>query len=544
MATSPDRRGLHTLNHTATLLRGRANRHAWMGLGIAVAALVAATLLACRYEYGDYALHNLLATQQRNPALWLLDLMPLLFLLWGQHVGAILSYQAGALVLDETQELRRQTERLQYELERGVPGQSLGLPNRHGLITRIERAIAEREGHPGSGFAVLALDTANYREIEPAHGTEASHQFLAQLSERLHAVSNEGDVLAHFGFDQFGMLLSHAADPAAAQQLATRVHLALETPLSLGRRLLAARCTIGVACYPEHGNDAETLLRRAETARSLAGADGRDLLVYEHSLDSPRTERSRLRAELHAALNNDALGESYRLQLPLRADLPPRLRLSPFWDHPRLGRLDETHFVDLPDRQGLAYGLSLWLLRHGLEHVAGQRDAGAPQLVLRLPGLALREPSLADMVLRLISAHDLPASSLILEAPEPALIALFRTQPRQLDALRAGGVRLTLADVGGSGTSPLTPTEVPLDECRLAEGLLDRAAQDARMRATVTALVQLLKVQQTGIVATAVDDDARLSLARELGADYAEGSAALPPTPSPAAADARRPLHA
>lgn len=542
--SAPSDRRLHTLSRTTQLLRGRANRHAWIGLGIAVAALVAATLLACRYEYGDYSLHNLLATQQGNPALWLLDLMPLLFLLWGQHIGTVLSYQAGALVLDETQELRRQTERLQYELERGVPGQSLGLPNRHGLIAQIERMIADREEHPGAGFAVLALDTANYREIEPAHGTEASHQFLAQLSERLHAVSGEGDVLAHFGFDQFAMLLSHASDPAVAQQLATRVHLALETPLSLGRRPLAARCTIGVACYPEHGNNAETLLRRAETARSLAAADGRDLLVYEHSLDSPRTERSRLRAELHAALNNDALGESYRLQLPLRADLPPRLRLSPFWDHPRLGRLDETHFVDLPDRQGLAYGLSLWLLRHGLDHIAGQRDAGAPHLVLRLPSLALREPSLADMVLRLISAHDLPASSLIIEAPEPALIALFRSQPQQLAALRAGGVRLALADVGGPGTSPLTPTDVPLDECRLAEDLLDRAVHDPRLHATVGALAQLLRIQRASIVATAVDDDARLALAREIGADYAESSAALPPTPSPATADSRHPVDA
>lgn len=74
MATPSDRRRLHTLDRTTQLLRGRANRHAWMGLGIAIGAIVAATLLACRYEHGDYALHNLLATQQNNPALWLLDL--------------------------------------------------------------------------------------------------------------------------------------------------------------------------------------------------------------------------------------------------------------------------------------------------------------------------------------------------------------------------------------------------------------------------------------------------------------------------------------
>src|SRR3546814_12451377 len=93
------------------LLRGRANRYAWLGLVIAVLAILAATLLSCQYEQGGYSWAGLLAVQQSNPALWALDAMPLIFLVWGQYIGSVMSYQAGAMVLDETRELRDEANR-------------------------------------------------------------------------------------------------------------------------------------------------------------------------------------------------------------------------------------------------------------------------------------------------------------------------------------------------------------------------------------------------------------------------------------------------
>ncbi|TJY62201.1 EAL domain-containing protein [Sinimarinibacterium sp. CAU 1509] len=531
MADRPSRfRPLQTLDATARLLRGRANRHAWVGLGVAGAAIIMATLLVCRYEFDTYSWEGILAVQQRNPALWLLDLMPFLFLVWGQYIGMVMSYQAGALVLDETRDLRQQADRLQYELGRApVLGHNIGLPNRHALIAAIDRQIAHHQSQLVQGFAVMVLDTVHYQEIEQTHGEEAARQFVTQLRERLQSVITDNDFLAHFGFDDFGVLIADARDAAAGRHHANRIQLALDVPLTIGRRPLSVRTTIGIACYPAHGADAESLLRHAETAKFAAIAGDLDHLVYAPEQDNARSESSRLMAELHSALYNDGLSEEYWVQQPLAADRALRLRLSPVWEHPRLGRLSENHFVDRPDRLGLTHGLSLWILRQGLERLAQwQRLDNAPLLILRLPSSALRLLSLPDLILRMLNAHDLKPAQLIIEFSEAAINPLQAEHRSQLDQLRTAGVKLSLNGIGDLGTSPLAALEVPLDECRIVGKLTLRALDLPKVRSVTQALMQLLKVQAQTVVCSGIETAAQLELAKALQADYAEGTAVAP----------------
>lgn len=528
MSERPSRfRPLQTLDATARLLRGRANRYAWVGLGIASAAIVAASLLVCRYTSGEVSWDGLVSAQQSNPALWLLDLMPIVFLLWGQYIGSVMSYQAGALVLDETRELRQEAERLQYELGRApVLGQNIGLPNRHALIAAIDRQLSRRQQQSDASFSVMVLDTAHYQEIVQAHGEEAAHAFLTQLRGRLQNVIGEDDVLAHFGFDDFGLLMVSTRTEADAVRQANRIQLAMDVPLSIGRRPLSVRTTIGIACYPQHGADADTLLRHAETAKFAAIADNRDHLLYASEQDNTRAETSRLMAELHSALYNDGLAEEYVLQQALNDGRQDRLRLTPGWNHPRLGYLSEAQFIDLPDRLGLVHGLCLWLLRQSLERLAlWQQHQPPPHLVLRLPARALTLLSLPDLVLRMLSAHDLPGSSLTLELPEAALRTLSIAQRQQLQTLRTAGVRLSLCGVGELGTSPLVALDVPLDESRLSGRITLRALDLPMAREACGALIKLLKIQQLEVVCSGLETTAQIAMARQLGAEYAEGSA-------------------
>src|SRR3546814_21059731 len=126
----------------------------------------------------------------------------------------------------------------------------------------------------------------------------------------------------------------------------------LDVPIPLVLSAFSLRASIGIALYPAHGLDAETLLRHAETAKYAAVASRRDYLVYEPSLDDARTEASRLIAELHGALYNEGLGDDYQPQLPLREGLPRPLRLLPYWDHPPPRRLPQAHFPPPPQLAG------------------------------------------------------------------------------------------------------------------------------------------------------------------------------------------------
>ncbi|NKF22676.1 EAL domain-containing protein [Solimonas marina] len=528
----------------ARLLRGRANRYAWFGLLVAALAISAATLLSCQYELGNYSWAGLLSVQQSNPALWALDLMPLIFLVWGQYIGSVMSYQAGAMVLDETRELRDEANRLQYELSRQpVAGQDTGLPNRHALLAAINRNINRPERL--ANFAVLVLSTEHYHEIAQRGDDAKTAQYLGQLGERLRSVVGADDVLAHFGHDSFGIVLGQAPDEASARHHASRVQLALDVPITMGRSAFSLRASIGIACYPAHGPDAETLLRNAETAKFAAVAARRDYLVYQPALDDARTEASRLVAELHGALYNDGLGDDYQPQFALHDGLPRRLRLLPYWEHPRRGRLLEAEFLNLPERIGLVHGVTTWLLREGLAKLAQWRGDGATdlQLVLRPPDAALTELSFDDLVLRMLHSHDLPGHTLVLEFTEAALIRAGDTEREQLVALRGAGIGIGLTGIGAPGASALGALYYPLDEYRLAPELVVRAARDPLARTVLERTVDLVKLLKLRLVHSAVDTPEQRALIDALGGDYAEGLAYRAPLTATAAERWLRQAH-
>lgn len=520
-------RRLEGLNAAAGLLRSKTNRYAWYGLGVALLAILAASLLAARAAYGEVSWDTLLRAHMHNPALWLLDAMPLAFLMWGQYIGTVLSYQAGAMLIDETAALREQTTILQHELERSpVEGHTLGLPNRHAFISLIGRALTRRRVH-GLPVAVMTLASEQYHETEQSQGRDASYSLVNQLGDRLKSVLGESDVLAHFGHDDFGILLPQISDESEARRFASRLQFALDTPVTVGRQSLGLRVSVGIALAPEHGEDAETLIRHAEIAKYAAAGDQRDYRVYEPELDDARSARPRRIAELHAALYNDGLADDYVLQQPQQPELPQRLRLTPYWNHPRQGRLEEAEFLNLPDRLSLVHSLTLWQFRESLARLAQWRTQGRPALglIVRIPDSALRQLALADMVTRLLGSHDLPADALTLEVTESALIAGGAHARAQIATLRGAGVNVCVNGAGQPGSSALTSLYFPVNEARLSPLLLQRALNETPMREALNALLDVMRYQRQAITLGGIDTSELRTLAEASKVAYVEGLA-------------------
>jgi diguanylate cyclase (GGDEF)-like protein len=515
---------LGTLNRTADFLRGKTNSYAWAGLGIAVAALLIAMLLSCYAQFGSLSLENLLAVQKINPALWLLDAMPLLFLAWGQHIGTVMSFHAGAMLLDETRALREQTSQLEYELDRTVDHSPItNLPNQRNFAGKLGRVIARRREHGGS-CAVLLVDTQQYHEVALAHGDAAAREFIGQLAQRLQSSLTQGSLIGHFGYDDFALLIRDVAGESAALGIARRIQLSLDTPLQIRREPMRLRSSVGVAIYPDHGGDAEVLIRHAQTAKYAAMAAGLDCLVYRPALEDARSETPRLVAELHAALDHEGLAADYSPQRPLKAGLAPRLRMISYWLHPRRGRLEQAEFLALPGRPSLIHSLTLWQLREACAHLAAARKDVDPRMILslRLADGAYAEFPLVESVTGLLRAHDLPGSALTLELRESALQGSVAAL-EQLQALRDEGVQICLTGIGGPCASPACVLYFPLNEAQLAPELLMLALDQDAARRLLESTVLLLANLGVRVTACGVDTPELLTLAQGAGVDYAEG---------------------
>lgn len=518
------------LNKTAGFLRAKANRHAWTGLWIALAALCLAMALSSVLQFDALTIDTLQAIQQNNPAIWLLDAMPFLFLAWGQYIGTVISFQAGAIIADETRELREKNSKLEFELEHsGAQRQLTDLPNQWIFASRLSRVITRRAEHNGR-CAVLVVDTQQYHEVALAQGGDAAREFIDQVAQRLGAAMAEGSVIGHFGYDDFAVLIQNVENEAAVLTIASRIQAALDVPLQIRRKPMSLRSSIGIAIYPEHGTDAAVLIRHAETAKYAASESVLECLVYRPELENERSEIPRLVAELHAALDHDGLSAEYLMQRPLRDQQAPRLRMVCSWQHPRRGQLQQDEFLNLPGRPSLIHSLTLWQLREACTQLAIARANVHPATLmsLRLGDSAYKVFALADTVTGLLRAHDLPNDALTLELRGSALDS-DASAVKQLQTLRNQGVRISLVDVGGPSASAASVLYYPISEVQLVPELLLLARDQQNARHVLDSTVRMLEGLQISVTALGADNLELLALARIAGADYAEGAVTKEP---------------
>lgn len=529
MSSAPTLGSLETLSR---LLRTRANRHAWIGLGVGLFAALAATLLHCRYETGSYTLTGMLWVQSQNPALWLLDLMPLAFLLWGQYIGMVMSYQASALVMDETRALREQASLLAHQLGdvTDTHGPRCHLPGRGQLLDGIRQALIRTPTGQGR-LQVLALVSDRYAALAYGERSDGADRLVQQMALRLRHALGDHDLLTHLGHDRFAVLSPMTGDDTDSHRLARRLHLAFDTPVTLGDGPLGVSLHVGVAHGPRHGNQPESLLRNAEAACYLAQARGQETTVFDPEADQDASGDAHLLADLYGALHHDGLVDCYQLQRGIRGER--RLRQQPQWPHPLRGTLSAHHFMDLPARATLLHQLTAWQLREAMHRLESLPPASRPHLVIRPPARAWDRLPLADMVLRLLQAHDRPAERLTLELPVALLVRESAALKQTLTTLAGAGVRLGMAGQSLLGTLPAAALVYPLHEARLPSVWLREIGRHERGAALLAQTLAQLHELGLQVTLGGADSAECLETASALGADYLEGRAIeLPLSPT------------
>ena len=195
------------VSNNAKLLRDKASKQAIQGAIIAGFAVVIATILSSHFNVGEITLASMLATQKNNTVLWVLDAMPFFFPLWGQYVSSILSYEASAMVLDQTNELQAYTKALEQKANHDSTHDSLtNLPNRTLFIDRLQQSVnlASREN---SQLAVCILDIDRFKEVNDTLGHYNGDRLIKQIALRLTGTIRESDTLARIGGDEFGFVL-------------------------------------------------------------------------------------------------------------------------------------------------------------------------------------------------------------------------------------------------------------------------------------------------------------------------------------------------
>ena len=403
------------------------------------------------------------------------------------------------------------------------------LPNRSLLHDRLEQAAraANRDSKP---LALLVMDLDGFKEINDTLGHHAGDRVLQQVASRVRGTLREADTVARLGGDEFAILLP-STDIDGAILAAQKVLQEIERPLLIDHRPLAVRASVGVACFPEHGASAETLLQKADVAMYLAKSDRQGIAVYAPDRDRHTHRRLTLIAELRQALDARQFVLEYQPIVHLRTGVVVGVEALVRWNHPQHGRLLPGDFIELAEQTGLINPLTMIVLDTALNEWAGVDTLTPLTVSVNLSPRNLQDPELPQHVGDFLKAHGAAPSALALEITENILLTDPARSMDCLQRLHAMGVRLVIDDFGTGYSSLSYLRRLPVNELKIDRSFiadLSSGRDDVIVRSTIELAHNLgLTVVGEGVESAAMHDQLMA-----LGCDTAQGRYFAEPAPA------------
>jgi diguanylate cyclase (GGDEF)-like protein len=405
-----------------------------------------------------------------------------------------------------------------------------GLPNRTLFQQRVDAVIEQNA--PGTSAAVLLLDLDRFKEINDTLGHHTGDVLLQDIGARLRRALRSGDTIARLGGDEFGVLLSDLTDREAAVAAANGIRATLDRPFVIGDLTLDVGASIGIALWPDHGDDTTTLLQRADVAMYAAKEGHSGVTVYDPMGDTYSLERLSLVGELRQAIENGELAVHYQPKADARTGMIIGLEALVRWDHPRQGSISPEEIVRIAEQTGLIRPLTQWVLSQALRQCRAWRRSGrAFDVAVNLSARSMLDNELPTDVLGMLDDHGLPASALTFEITESSIFVDPVRANAILGRLRTMGIGLAIDDFGTGYSSFSQLRRMPVDEIKIDRSFVTHMVNDESDFVIVRSIVDLGRNLGLRTVAEGVEDQDAWEALVALGCDVVQGyvlSAALP----------------
>jgi EAL domain-containing protein (putative c-di-GMP-specific phosphodiesterase class I) len=338
-------------------------------------------------------------------------------------------------------------------------------------------------------------------------------------------VLRKQDQLGRVSRDQFACLLPGIAGEGVAILAANKILGALETPIPIGDRSFDPDAVIGIAMFPEHGTDQQTLVRNGKLAAGVARGSAERVAVYEPAHGASEERNMQYETRLRRALEQSALGLAFAPQLELASGRIAGLQCMLRWTDDELGEVSEARTIEAAETSGLIREVTWWVYNSALRLCAGFAHAGiALPVSLKVTASGLAQPDFAEFVGRALRTWKFPPDQLVIEIQETALVGGIDPLNETLANLKTLGLRLGIDGFGTASSSIPNLAQLPLDEVKIGAAFVSdmrRANFNAKIVRSLAHLAQDLGLRVT---AEGVEDaDTALALST-LGCERVQGA--------------------
>jgi diguanylate cyclase (GGDEF)-like protein/PAS domain S-box-containing protein len=432
--------------------------------------------------------------------------------------GAIINHLA---IFSDISERKIAQERIQQLAHYDV---LTGLPNRVLFSDRLEQAIISAQRNH-TNIALLFLDIDRFKQINDTLGHGVGDRLLQNVGQRLLGCVREQDTVSRQGGDEFIVVLSDAGS-AGAELVAQKILQSILQPYVIEQHDLRITASIGIAIFPDHAQDSESLIKYADVAMYQAKESGRNCYLSFHpAMNESSYERLKLENALRGALERDELCVYYQAQVNLQDGRIVGCEALVRWLHPTLGMIYPDKFIPLAEETGLIVSINHWVLEQAIKQCRAWRDAGFNALTMsvNLSALQFRQHNLLQQVKGLLDKYELPPGVLDLELTEGILMQGVERTLATLHELSAMGVILSLDDFGTGYSSLSYLKRFPIQQLKIDQSFVRDVITDASDATRVRTIILMAHSLKLDVIAEGVETQEQAEFLMQSGCERAQG---------------------
>ena len=405
---------------------------------------------------------------------------------------------------DSLENLQEQREQLEFQANHDS---LTGLPNRILFMDRLDQSINMAQGLNQS-TAILCIDLDNFKEINDSLGHNIGDKILVEVSKRMLSQIRISDTLSRLGGDEFSIILNNLDSADEIANIIANGMESFEEPFQIENNTLHISMSVGIAIYPNDGEDSHTLLKNADAAMYKAKSNGRNTYsFYDEKMTEKAMERVYIETELRKAFKNDELCVYHQAQIDASNDKVVGMEALVRWNHPTMGLVYPDKFIPLAEITGMIIELDRIVMRKavGQFKIWHEKGYSPGKLSMNLAMKQIEEEDFIEFIKQLVAEKKCLFENLEFEVTETQVMKNPVKSIKALQEINNLGISIAIDDFGTGYSSLAYLKKLPIDKLKIDKSFVDNIPGDLEDAAIAKTIISLCKSLNLDVIAEGVE---------------------------------------